>query len=58
MVLKGVKRVHIYKVGQMILKGISWVNNTKFRSYGLERDQLGTICKTNNIFKVSWDKLM
>ena len=30
------------KSGQMVLKGVSCVNNTKIRSYGLERSQLGT----------------
>ena len=39
----------------MVLKGVNWVNNTKVRSYGLEMDQLGTMCKTI-IFKVSWGK--
>ena len=29
------------KLGQMVLKGVSWVDNTKIRSYGLERSQLG-----------------
>ena len=28
------------KLGQMDLKGINWVQNTKIRSYGLERSQL------------------
>ena len=40
----------------MVLKGVNWGNNIKFRSYGFEMDQLGTICKTI-IFKVSWGKL-
>ena len=26
----------------MVLKGVNWVHNIKFRSYGLERSQLGT----------------
>ena len=30
------------KLGQMVLKGVIWVHNTKMRSYGLERSQLGT----------------
>ena len=25
------------KLGQMVLKGVSWVHNAKFTSYGLER---------------------
>ena len=30
------------KFGQMVLKGGSWIYNTKIRSNGLERSQLGT----------------
>ena len=30
------------KLGHMLLKGVSWVNNDKIRSNGLERSQLGT----------------
>ena len=30
------------KLGQMVLKGVNWVQNTKIRLYGLERSQLGT----------------
>ena len=30
------------KLGQMVMKGVNWVNNTKIRLYGLERSQLGT----------------
>ena len=30
------------KLGQMVLKGVNWVQNAKIRSYGLERSQLGT----------------
>ena len=30
------------KLGHMFLKGVSWVNNDKMRSNGLERSQLGT----------------
>ena len=30
------------KLGQMVLKGINLVHNTKMISYGLERSQLGT----------------
>ena len=30
------------KLGQMVLKGVNWVNNIKIRLYGLERSQLGT----------------
>ena len=48
MVLKGVNCVHNDKLGQMVFKGVIWVHNAKIRSYGLERSQLGTICKTKN----------
>ena len=27
------------KLGQMVLKGVNWVHNTKIRSNGLERSQ-------------------
>ena len=27
------------KLGQMVLKGVNWVQNDKFRSNGLERSQ-------------------
>ena len=30
------------KLGQMVLKGVNWVHNTKINSNGLERSQLGT----------------
>ena len=30
------------KFGQMVLKGGSWVDNTKIRSNGLERSQFST----------------
>ena len=30
------------KLGQMVLKGVNWVHNTKNRLYGLEKIQLGT----------------
>ena len=30
------------KLGQMVLKGVSWVHNDKIKSYVLERTQLGT----------------
>ena len=29
------------KLGQMVFKGVNLVNNTKIRSFGLERSQLG-----------------
>ena len=29
------------KIGQMVLKGVSWLDNTKVTSYGLEMIQLG-----------------
>ena len=32
----------ITKIGQMVLKGVSWVHNDKISSYGLESSQLGT----------------
>ena len=38
------------KLGQMVLKGVNWVHNTKIRSYGLERSQFGTECKN----QVKW----
>ena len=31
---------HYMKLGQMVLKGVNWVYNTKIRSYGLERSHL------------------
>ena len=30
------------KIGQMVLKGFNWAHNTKIRSNGLERSQVGT----------------
>ena len=36
--------------GQMVLKGGSWVDNTKIRSEALERSQLGTQCKNDVIW--------
>ena len=30
------------ELGQIVLKGVNWVHNTKIRSYGFERSQLGT----------------
>ena len=41
------------KSGQMVLKGVNWVNwvhNVRFRSYSLERSQFGTECKN----QVKW----
>ena len=32
------------KIGKMVLKRVNWVHNTKIRSNGLERSQLGTQC--------------
>ena len=40
------------KLGQLVLKEVNWVHNTKIRSYGLERSQLGTQYK--NQFIWSW----
>ena len=40
------------KLGQMVLKGVNWVDNDKIRSNGLERSQLGTEYK--NEVKWSW----
>ena len=31
------------KLGEMVLKGVNWVHNTKIRSNGLERSQLGKL---------------
>ena len=42
MVLKGVSWVDNTKSGQMVLKGVNWVHNDKIGSNGLERSQLGT----------------
>ena len=48
-VFKGVNWVHNDKMRSNSLEIVIWVHNaTKIRSYGLERSQLGTICKTNN----------
>ena len=33
------------KLDQMVLKGVNWVHNAKFRSYGLERSQLCIMVK-------------
>ena len=30
------------KIGQIVLEGVSWVDNAKIRLYGLERNQLDT----------------
>ena len=30
------------KLGQMVLKGVNWVHNSKIRSYGPERSRLST----------------
>ena len=38
------------KLDQMVLKGVNWVHNTKIRSYGLERSQLGTQCNNQVIW--------
>ena len=38
MVLKG----GMIKLGQMVLKAVSWVDKTKICSYGLEMSHLGT----------------
>ena len=32
----------ITKLGQMVLKGVNWVQSDKIRSNGLESSQLGT----------------
>ena len=39
------------KLGQMVLKGVSWVHNNKIMSNGLERSHLATQYK--NQFKWS-----
>ena len=36
------------KFGQMVLKGVNWVQNDKIRSYGLERGNLCTQCKKSD----------
>ena len=36
--------------GQMVLKGVNWINNTKIKLYGLERSQFATECK----YLVKW----
>ena len=41
MVLKGGSWVDNTKSGQMVLKGVNWVHNDKTRLNGLERSQLG-----------------
>ena len=58
MALKGVHWVYManisdklhVKSGNMVVKGVNWVNNTKIRLYGLERSQLVTQYKN----KVKW----
>ena len=44
MVLKGVNWVHNTKSSNMLLRAVNWVHNDKIRSYGLERSQLDTQC--------------
>ena len=39
-------------LGQMVLKGVNWVDNNKIRSNGLERSQLGTQCKIQVIWSL------
>ena len=36
------------KLCQMVLKGVNCVHNHKTRSYGLERNQLGTQCSNQD----------
>ena len=48
MVLKRVNWVYNTTSGHMVLKGVIWILNAKIRSYGHEKSQLGTICKTKN----------
>ena len=38
------------KLGQMVLKGVIWVQIAKIRSYGLERNQFGTKWKNQVIW--------
>ena len=38
------------KLDQMFLKGVNWVHNTKIRSNGLERTQLGMQCNNQVIW--------
>ena len=42
MVLKGINWVYNTKSGQMVLKGVNWVHNDEIMSNGPERHQLGT----------------
>ena len=53
--LKGVIWVHNTKSSHMVLKGVNWVHNTKIRSYGLERSQLCTQCKNQEIHGFQWN---
>ena len=38
------------KPGNMVLKGVNWVHNDKIRSNGLERSNLGTQHKNQDIW--------
>ena len=38
------------KLGHIFLKGVSWVDNRKIRSYGLEMSHLGTQYKNEVIW--------
>ena len=42
MVLKGVNWVQNDKIGSMVLKGVNRVHNDQIQSNGLERSELGT----------------
>ena len=56
MVLKEVNCVHHDKLGQMVLKGVIWVHNTKIRSYDLERNPLYTMIKLGHMVlkEINW----
>ena len=41
-VLKGVSWVHNDKLGQMVLKGVIWIHNYKIRSNGLDKIPMST----------------
>ena len=53
MVLKGVKKgTQWLKLGQMVLKGVNWVDNNKIRSTGVERSKLGTQYKNQVVWSL------
>ena len=48
-VLKGVSWVHNIKSDHIVLKGINWVHYDKIRLNGVERSQLGTQYKNQDL---------